>query len=118
ESGVIDIHPRPDAAADPLLGDLAAEVTADHPLAGGVLLTMPSMHADAVVDLPPAATWLASSRLYPYQAFRVGGAAWGLQFHPEVSRATFAAWADEHDDVDTAAVLAEFDDRSEQVTGG
>lgn len=118
ESGVIDVHPRPDVAQDALLGDLAADVVADHPLAGGVLLAMPSMHADAVVDLPAGAVWLASSRLYPYQAFRVGTAAWGVQFHPEVSRRTFAAWADELPDVDAAAALAELDARAPQVEAG
>ena len=118
ESGIVDVHPRPDAAHDPLLGHLAADVPADHPLAGGVLLAMPSMHADAVVDLPAGATWLASSRLYPYQAFRVGDAAWGVQFHPEVSRGTFEAWAQTHDDVDTAAVLADLDARAPQVEAG
>ena len=107
EAGVIDVHPRPEAVRDALLGHLAADVPADHPLAGGVLLAMPSMHADAVVDLPSSAVWLASSRLYPYQAFRVGTAAWGLQFHPEVGLEIFTAWADLHDDVDTDAVLAE-----------
>lgn len=118
ESGVIDVHPRPHATGDALLGGLAAAVHADHPLAGGVLLAMPSMHADAVVDLPPGAVWLASSRLYPYQAFRVGAAAWGLQFHPEVSEETFAAWAEEHDDVDTDAVVAQLRERSAEVAAG
>lgn len=118
EAGIIDVHPRPDAAHDPLLGRLAADVPADHPLAGGVLLAMPSMHADAVVDLPRGAVWLASSRLYPYQAFRVGEAAWGLQFHPEVSSETFAQWADLHDDVDTTVVLAEFQARAAEVEAG
>ncbi|WP_308121792.1 type 1 glutamine amidotransferase [Actinotalea ferrariae] len=118
ETGVIDVHPRPDAARDQLVGHLAADVPADHPLAGGVLLAMPSMHADAVVDLPDGAVWLASSRLYPYQAFRVGEAAWGLQFHPEASRATFAAWAEELADVDAVAALAEYDARADQVEAG
>ena len=118
EAGIIDVHPRPDAARDPLLGRLAADVPADHPLAGGVLLAMPTMHADAVVDLPRGAVWLASSRLYPYQAFRVGDAAWGLQFHPEASPETFAAWAELHDDVDTAAMAAEFAARAAQVEAG
>ena len=118
ESGVIDVHPRPQASGDALLGALAAAVPADHPLAGGVMLAMPSMHADAVVDLPPGAAWLASSRLYPYQAFRVGTAAWGLQFNPEVSEQTFAAWADLHDDVDTEAVRAEFLARQDLVEAG
>lgn len=117
EAGIIEVHPRPQAAGDALLGGLARLVPADHPLAGGVLVAMPSMHADAVVDLPAGAVWLASSRLYPYQAFRVGSA-WGLQFHPEASEETFGAWADEHDDVDTRAVVAQFRERSAPVEAG
>ncbi|WP_149203814.1 type 1 glutamine amidotransferase [Actinotalea subterranea] len=118
EAGVIDVHPRPDAARDPLLGGLAADVPADHPLAGGVLAAMPSMHADAVVDLPPGAVWLASSRLYPYQAFRVGEVAWGLQFHPETSVETFAGWAQTTPDVDAEALVAQYRDRADQVEAG
>lgn len=115
EAGVIDVHPRPEAATDALLGGLAADVHADHPLNGGVIARMPSMHADAVVELPRGATWLASSRLYPYQAFRVGHAAWGVQFHPEVSAETFAAWAELHDDVVTADVLAQLEENGAEV---
>jgi GMP synthase (glutamine-hydrolysing) len=118
EAGVIDVHPRPDAAHDALLGDLAADVAADHPLAGGVLLSMPSMHADAVVDLPAGATWLASSRLYPYQAFRTGTSAWGLQFHPEVEVETFAAWAARDPEVDVEAVTAQMRERDADVRAG
>lgn len=118
ESGVVDVHPRPEAVADPLLGALAADVPADHPLGGGVLLAMPSMHADAVVDLPPGAVWLASSRLYPYQAFRVGRAAWGVQFHPEASLETVTTWAHDYDDVDVADVVAQYEARAAQVEAG
>ncbi|MCL3861526.1 type 1 glutamine amidotransferase [Actinotalea sp. K2] len=118
EAGVIDVHPRPEAAADPLLGGLAAQVPADHPASGGVMLAMPSMHADAVVDLPRGAVWLASSRLYPFQAFRVGSAAWGVQFHPEASPETVERWADEHDDVDTAAVVSQLVARDDEVASG
>ena len=114
EAGIIDLHPRPEAAADALLGGLATDVPADHPLNGGVLAAMPSLHADAVVDLPSGAVWLASSRLYPYQAFRVGSA-WGLQFHPEVSEEVFAGWAELHDDVDTAEVVEQFRARADDV---
>ena len=118
ESGIVRVNPRPEAAEDLLLGRLAAQVPADHPLTGGVLVSMPSMHADAVVDLPPDAVWLASTRLYPYQAFRVGQAAWGLQFHPEASLETFTAWADLHDDVDTEDVVAQYLEHSEQIVHG
>jgi GMP synthase (glutamine-hydrolysing) len=60
--------------------------------AGGRSTPMPTMHADAIVDLPRAATWLAASRMYPYQAFRIGSA-WGVQFHPEASPALLHDWA-------------------------
>lgn len=118
ESGVIDVVPRPAAAHDPLLDELAADVPADHPAGGGVLARMPSMHADAVVSLPPGAVWLASSAQYPYQAFRVGSAAWGLQFHPEASAQTVLAWADALDDVDAEAVAAELATYAEEIERG
>lgn len=41
-------------------------------------------HSDTF-DLPPGAEHLAHSNRYPNQAFRVAGAAWGLQFHLEVT---------------------------------
>lgn len=98
EAGVIDVRWRPEAATDPLLGALAQA-------AGAARTTpLPSMHGDAVVDLPRGAVWLASSSMYPFQAFRIGSA-WGVQFHPEAGTATMRAWADGHDDVDTARVV-------------
>jgi GMP synthase (glutamine-hydrolysing) len=50
------------------------------------------MHGDMVRALPPGAAWLASSDMYPHQAFRVGTSAWGVQFHPEVSLASYREW--------------------------
>lgn len=118
EAGVIEVHPRPEAADDALLGPLAAHVVADHPLAGGVLLHMPSMHADAVVDLPAGATWLASSRLYPYQAFRVGALAWGLQFHPEADEDVLLTWARLDPAVDVESVRAQVREHDDDVRAG
>jgi hypothetical protein len=43
-------------------------------------------HGDTF-DLPPGAPLLARSARYANQAFRVGPAAWGLQFHLEVTPA-------------------------------
>ncbi|SDU64973.1 type 1 glutamine amidotransferase [Jiangella alkaliphila] len=103
ESGVVDVRWRPEAGDDPLIGGLA------DPFPG------PSMHADAVAELPPGAVWLASSAMYPHQAFRVGAAAWGVQFHPEVSEPTFAGWAAELPDVDAAPVVRELVDRDAEV---
>jgi len=39
-------------------------------------------HTDTF-DLPEGAVHLASSRLFPNQAFRIGKAVYGVQFHPE-----------------------------------
>ncbi|MGN8245045.1 type 1 glutamine amidotransferase [Cellulomonas soli] len=100
EAGVIEVHWRPEALTDALVGPLLDPGTPEERRT----TPMPSMHADAVVDLPRGAVWLAHSRQYPYQAFRVGPSAWGLQFHPEASPATLHAWAQLHADVDTAAV--------------
>ncbi len=69
-----------EAAADELVGGLPA------PFPG------PSMHRDAVTELPPGAVLLGETDLYPHQVFRIGEAAWGVQFHPEVSVQTFHAW--------------------------
>lgn len=71
---------RPGAADDPLLGGLHAVFPAAE------------LHLDAIVDLPTDAAWLGQSAPCPHQAFRVGAAAWGLQFHPEVSLAGYESW--------------------------
>jgi GMP synthase-like glutamine amidotransferase len=42
---------------------------------------------------PPGAVALARSERSPYQAFRAGERAWGLQFHAEVDASTAEAWA-------------------------
>ncbi|NRQ36230.1 type 1 glutamine amidotransferase [Nonomuraea sp. NN258] len=72
EHGSTPITIRPEAAADPLFRDLPAVVPAiEH-------------HKDAITRLPAGAVWLAETERCPYQAFRVGERAWGVQFHPEV----------------------------------
>jgi GMP synthase (glutamine-hydrolysing) len=57
---------------DPLLGVFATQTVFFH------------WHGDTF-DLPGEAVLLASSHLYPHQAFRLGARAWGVQFHPEVT---------------------------------
>ncbi|AEM83031.1 methyltransferase domain-containing protein [Streptomyces violaceusniger] len=49
-------------------------------------------HGDTM-DLPSGATLLASCDRYPVQAFRIGGSAWGLQFHLEVDAPAVGAFA-------------------------
>jgi GMP synthase (glutamine-hydrolysing) len=48
-------------------------------------------HGDTF-DLPPGATLLASTTRYLNQAYSVGDAALGMQFHPEVEAASMPRW--------------------------
>jgi GMP synthase-like glutamine amidotransferase len=57
------------------------------------LAELPVIHWHSeTFDLPRGAKLLASSALYPHQAFRAGSRAYGLQFHVEVDRALAAGW--------------------------
>ena len=85
-------------------GTVAIEPGAqDDPLFAGVTgeLAVLHWHGDTF-DLPAGAVHLASSSAYPNQAFRLGPAAWGLQFHLEVDQAAtdrfVASFGDEADD--------------------
>ena len=63
---------------------LAENAKDDALLAGfGGSLRAHTTHAEAVLELPDAATHLGSSRGDPNTAFSFGTAAWGVQFHPE-----------------------------------
>ena len=88
EAGIVDIQWRPTARADALLADLPA------PFRSG------AMHRDTIATLPPGSVWLGQSETYQHQAFRVGDSAWGVQFHPEVSAATYSAWVAAFDRTD------------------
>lgn len=81
ERGSTAITMRPEAATDPLFAGAPSTVTAFE------------NHVDAIDELPPGAVWLAATQRCPHQAFRVGPAAWGTQFHPEVSTADVANWS-------------------------
>ncbi|MCC2307292.1 type 1 glutamine amidotransferase [Cellulomonas chengniuliangii] len=108
EHGVVDVRWRPEATGDPLLGGLAGYVE------GRRSTRMLSWHADAVVELPAGAVWLAASAMYPYQAFRTG-TAWGLQFHPEAGAETLGVWAAE-DGMAPGPVLEDFAAHEAEVT--
>lgn len=81
EVGAGVVHLTQHAAADPLFGGVPpdAEVV--------------QWHWDAVVELPPGSTLLATGQRYPHQAFRVGERAWGVQFHVETYASMVERWA-------------------------
>jgi GMP synthase-like glutamine amidotransferase len=49
-------------------------------------------HHDEITVLPAAAVLMAASTYYPNQAYRLGPAAWGLQFHIECDTPMIADW--------------------------
>ncbi len=80
EAGSTALSLRPEADGDPLFGGLPQQVRAiEH-------------HVDAITELPPGARWLIESERCPYQAFRCGERAWGVQFHPEATAENVARW--------------------------
>ncbi|GAB3163861.1 hypothetical protein GCM10027059_18870 [Myceligenerans halotolerans] len=122
EAGAAAIAWREAALADPVTGPALASGSGSGDAEGAhaagpdtVAVTRAvSMHADAVVELPDGATWLAYSDMYPYQAFRWGSAL-GVQFHPEAGPDLAARWAAQADDVDDAAVIADIQAHADEA---
>jgi GMP synthase (glutamine-hydrolysing) len=81
EFGSTELTLRQEAASDPLFQDLPPSPRAIE------------NHVDAIVELPPGAAWLAQSDGCPYQAFRLGERAWGVQFHPESAADRIPGWS-------------------------
>lgn len=79
ERGAIEVRTLDASAADPLFAGLPARFQAT------------AAHRDGIRALPGGSVLLAESDRYP-QAFRVGRAAWGVQFHPEATTAIVASW--------------------------
>jgi GMP synthase (glutamine-hydrolysing) len=104
ESGTVEVAWTAAAADDELVGALAA---------AGPTSVFPTMHADAVAQLPPGAVLLGASPRY-VQAFRLGSA-WGVQFHPETSSGTFRRWAEGVPAVDTADVVGQYERRADEL---
>jgi GMP synthase-like glutamine amidotransferase len=80
EAGTLLVAKRDAATHDPLFGQL--------PMTPDVI----QFHHDEIHRLPPGATLLASSPRHAHQAFRVGTAGYGLQFHIETSPARVLSW--------------------------
>ncbi|HEY6471880.1 MAG TPA: type 1 glutamine amidotransferase [Acidimicrobiales bacterium] len=81
EVGWAPVELSPVAAADPLLAGLPRRVDVLH------------WHGDTY-EPPPGSVQLASSGRYANQAFRVRDAAWGVQFHLEVTSDAVDAFVD------------------------
>ncbi|WP_427870977.1 type 1 glutamine amidotransferase [Leucobacter luti] len=102
EVGLLGIDVVPSAEGDPLFG----------PLAGRTVQAV-QWHWLEADGLPAGARVLASSPACRNQAFRLGDAAWGVQFHPEALGRTAAEWVDEDREgfevlgLDEAEVVAE-----------
>jgi len=63
-------------------------------------------HGDTF-DLPPRAVRLASSALYPNQAFRYADRVYALQFHIEVTPTIVSGWLKDEKGIDLEGVNAE-----------
>jgi GMP synthase (glutamine-hydrolysing) len=82
EIGWFDIHLTEEGRLDPMLGGLAPSENVFH------------WHGDTF-DLPRGAVLLAYSQRTARQAYRVGSAIYGLQFHLEVTPEMIVDWSDE-----------------------
>jgi GMP synthase (glutamine-hydrolysing) len=82
EVGTVSVQLQPGAQNDPVLGDLPAAFPAQ------------VVHRQSVQSLPEGAVRLAGNAFEPNQAFRVGPAAWGVQFHPEFSAQAMRAYVE------------------------
>jgi GMP synthase (glutamine-hydrolysing) len=81
EIGLLPVSLTPEARNDPLFRDMPPE------------LTTFQWHGDTF-DLPPGSVLLASSPLFPNQAFRWGDRAYAVQFHLEVSVGMAREWGE------------------------
>ncbi|KQP45059.1 glutamine amidotransferase [Pseudorhodoferax sp. Leaf274] len=82
EVGSVAVQLQPAAGADPVFGDLPPVFAAQ------------VVHRQSVHALPDGAVQLAGNAFEPNQAFRVGPAAWGVQFHPEFSAPAMRAYVE------------------------
>ena len=108
ELGITRLRMTDAAAGDPLLGGLPAEVVALQ------------WHYLEVTELPEGAVTMCSSEHCANQAFRVGGNAWGIQFHLEGLGGTAQDWAAEGTElrrsgIDPAALVRAVRDAEERL---
>jgi GMP synthase-like glutamine amidotransferase len=80
-------------AAGPELGLDSVRITQPDALFDLGDIPVVQWHYDTVTRLPDTASLLGSSERYATQAFRVGEAAWGVQFHVEATADLVEEWA-------------------------
>jgi GMP synthase-like glutamine amidotransferase len=103
EIGWREVELAPEAAGDPVLGSLPPRFNAFQWHFYGF-------------EVPAGGVELARSPVCP-QAFRLGRSAWGVQFHPEVTREIVGAWvAEAPEELPDRAedLLAETDERIDE----
>jgi len=100
EIGWFEVERGAEGARDPVLGRLPARFLAYE------------WHSYAF-ELPAGAVELARSAVCP-QAYRLGDAAWGVQFHPEVTPGIVLGWALDFES-DPDAVRLDFDPDAHQA---
>jgi len=97
EIGWYKVALTPEGMKDPLLSALALD--------GSTAAAVFQWHGDTF-DLPSDAVRLASSPLYPNQAFRYKDRVYALQFHIEVTPAIVTGWLRNEKGIDLAGVDA------------
>ncbi len=87
------VAPAPAGPQVELLTVVPAGPGRDDPLFAALGAGAPAAHwnNDVVTVAPPGSVPLASTPA-GLEAFRLGGAAWGVQFHPEVTPAILRSW--------------------------
>jgi GMP synthase (glutamine-hydrolysing) len=100
ELGFVPLRPTEEGRADPLMSCLQ---DGDR---------MFQWHVDTF-DLPPGASLLATGEVVRNQAFRAGGRAWGVQFHPEVTADELEGWLEAVPEVEATYGRAKDDVREE-----
>jgi len=112
EIGWYDIELTEDGIKDPVMKTLAL-----HPGPGNFskMFKVFQWHGETF-EIPEGAVRLASSILYPNQAFRYGRNAYAFQFHIEVSKKMVYEWL-QNESVDIAMIMSETEMLSEEYHG-
>lgn len=96
EIGCYDVELTPEASSDPLFEGL------------GQRLSVFQWHEDTF-GIPIGGKLLAEGAKCRNQAFRFGDCAWGLQFHPEITKDMIVEWLDYYqNDLDRDKLLSDY----------